>query len=131
MRRCGIERRFRLSPARATVLFHHGLPLLLAVGLAGCTAEPRQAAGLSRDTRSENYCAQLAGTGTGRYDQVLLLDCRREEYTAAARVRGMLMPKDVDAGCAATASMGDPVRFFSWSRFALCAERLAPPPDEP
>ncbi|QEX17255.1 hypothetical protein FRZ44_25510 [Hypericibacter terrae] len=105
--------------------------MLLAAGLAGCAAQPQQAAGLSRDTRSENYCVQFAGTGTGQYDQALLLDCRREEYTAAARVRGMQLPKDVDAGCAATASMGDPVRFFSWSRFALCAERLAPPPDEP
>ena len=124
----GFDRGFRLNPARIAVLFHHGLPLLLAAGLAGCAAEPKQAAGLSRDTRSENYCAQFAGTGTEQYDQGLLLDCRREEYTAAARVRGMNLPKDVDAGCAATASMGDPVRFFSWSRYALCAERLAPPP---
>jgi hypothetical protein len=122
---------FRLSPARATILFHHGLPLLLAAGVAACAAPPQEAAGLSRQTRSENYCVQLAGTGTGQYDQALLLDCRREEYTAAARVRGLQVPKDVDAGCAATASMGDPVRFFSWSRYVLCAERLAPPPAEP
>ncbi|MGH6880732.1 hypothetical protein [Hypericibacter sp.] len=131
MRRWRFDRDFRLSAARVTVLFRHGLPLLLAAGLIGCAAQPKQAAGLSRDTRSENYCVQLAGTGTGQYDQGLLLECRREEYTAAARMRGMQLPKDVDTGCAATASMGDPVRFFSWSRFALCADRLAPPPTEP
>jgi hypothetical protein len=46
-------------------------------------------------------------------------------------VRSWRVPKDVDAGCDATASMGDSVRFFSWSRYALCVERLAPPSDEP
>lgn len=108
-----------------------GLPLFLAAGVAGCATQPAQAPTLSRDTRSENYCVQLAGTGTAAYDQAVLLDCRREEYTAAARVRGRQLPAEVDAGCAATASMGDPVRFFSWSRYALCVERLAPPPPEP
>jgi len=110
---------------------HRGLPLFLAAGVAGCAAQPAQAPALSRETRSENYCVQLAGTGTASYDQAVLLDCRREEYTAAARVRGWQVPAQVDAGCAATASMGDPVRFFSWSRYALCVERLAPPPSEP
>jgi len=103
----------------------------LAAGVAGCAGESKQAPSLSRETRSENYCVQLAGTGTALYDQALLLDCRREEYTAAARVRGWRVPGEVDAGCAATASMGDPVRFFSWSRYALCVERIAPPPPEP
>jgi hypothetical protein len=41
------------------------------------------------------------------------------------------VPAQADAGCAATASMGDPVRFFSWTRYALCVERLAPPLSEP
>ncbi|WP_151117422.1 hypothetical protein [Hypericibacter adhaerens] len=119
-----VERRVAISLQRC-------LPLLVAAGLAGCAGETKQAAGLSRETRSENYCARLAGTGTGYYDQSLLLECRREEYTAAARVRGRKVPGDVDAGCAATASMGDPLLLFSWSRYALCVERLAPPPAEP
>jgi hypothetical protein len=110
---------------------HRSLPLLLAAGVAGCATQPAQAPALSRETRSENYCVQLAGTGTASYDQAVLLDCRREEYTAAARVRGWQVPAQADAGCAATASMGDPVRFFSWTRYALCVERLAPPLSEP
>jgi hypothetical protein len=105
--------------------------LLLTAGLTACAAETKQAPALSREARSENYCVQFAGTGTAQYDQAALLDCRREEYTAAARVRRWQVPGDVDAGCAATASLGDPVRFFSWSRYALCVERLAPPPSEP
>jgi hypothetical protein len=83
---------------------------------------------LSRDARSANYCLQVAKAGTAEYDETLLLDCRREEYTAAARMRRWQVPADIDGGCAATASMGDPVRFFSWSRYALCVGRLAPPP---
>ncbi|MFZ5791932.1 MAG: hypothetical protein ACOY3L_14670 [Pseudomonadota bacterium] len=106
------------------------LPLLLAAGLAGC-AGPREMPQLSREARSQNYCAQFAGVGTALYDPNLLLACRREEYTAAARLRGFSVPRDVDVACEAAASLGDPVRFFSWSRYALCAERLAPPPEQP
>lgn len=86
---------------------------------------------LSREARSENYCAQFAGVGTVLYDPNLLLACRREEYTAAARLGRLSVPPGIDTTCAATASLGDPIRFFSWSRYALCVERLAPPSDQP
>jgi hypothetical protein len=99
--------------------------------LAGCAARSEPAPALSRDARSANYCLQLAGGGTAEYDEALLLDCRREEYTAAARMRGLQLPPNVDGGCDAAASMGDAIRFFSWSRYALCVGRLAPPPTVP
>lgn len=88
------------------------------VCLAGAT-EP------SRDARSAVYCSQRANVA-GFYDTEAALACRREEYTASARVRAMSIPPDIDAYCDSLAAEGDPIGAFSWRAYLDCVDGLAP-----
>lgn len=130
MRMCPLkDRPFCLTPMRGGIRPGQWIGLLSLVlattALAGCSSSPTPV-GVSREALSENYCLQAAHYGSAAYDPSLRLACRREEYTAAARARTLELPSAIDRTCAATAAHGAPDRFFSWTTYMLCVDRLAP-----
>jgi hypothetical protein len=103
----------------------------LALLLSACAAPPPPARSdaLSRDARSQNYCARIGGVGTEYYDPGKLLICRREEYTAsAALVSTAPVPRDIDARCDGEASFGNAPLYFSWVAYFDCVNESAPMP---
>lgn len=80
---------------------------------------------VSRDARSAAYCSLRANMG-GFYDTEAALDCRREEYTAAARTRGLDIPAELDEYCESLASEGDPIGPFSWRAYVDCLDGVLP-----
>lgn len=87
-----------------------------------------ESAGLSRPTRSQNYCARIAGAGTAFYDGDRVLVCRREEYTAEAVARDLPpVPPAVDAECDGRASFGNALVYFSWVAYVDCVGELTTP----
>lgn len=101
--------------------------LLLAA--CGTPPPPAQSDSLSRDARSQNYCARIGGVATEFYDPDKLLACRREEYGAGAAVRSWgAVPPDIDARCDGEASFGNAPAYFSWVAYLGCVNELAPLP---
>lgn len=98
-----------------------GAALMQAVGLSAswAAAEP------SRDVRSAAYCSKRANL-PGFYDTEAAIACRREEYSAAARVRSLEVPPDIDEYCESLAAEGDPVGPFSWAAYLACVDLLLP-----
>lgn len=96
------------------------MPVLL---VAACgSPPPPQSDSLSRDARSQNYCAHIGGVGTAFFDAEKLLACRREEYTAGAAARDLPpLPPDTDARCDAEAGFGNAPIYFSWVAYLDCA----------
>lgn len=105
--------------------------MVQALLLAACSAPPppAQSESLSRDARSQNYCARIGGVETEFYDPDKLLACRREEYSAGAAARSMgPVPAEIDARCDAEASFGNAPTYFSWVAYLACVNELAPLP---
>ena len=112
-------------------MVHQGIALAalvvsgsLAAGVLG-RAESWAATGPSRDTRSAAYCSGLANIA-GFYDTEAALACRREEYTAAARVRSLAVPREIDEYCESLAGEGEAIGPFSWRAYLDCVDSLAP-----
>lgn len=111
----------RFSVPRFSAAGALSIGLLLAGGgeaHAGAT-EP------SRDLRSASYCS-LQANAAGFYDTEAAIACRREEYTAAARAREVVVPPDIDAYCDSLAAEGDPIGPFSWRAYLDCVDSLQP-----
>lgn len=100
------------------------LPAALAVLLAPAAVAPASSQVPSRDARSAAYCSQRANLA-GFYDTEAAIACRREEYTAAARTRSLVIPPEIDAYCESLAGEGDPIGPFSWRAFLDCVDGLA------
>jgi len=97
--------------------------LLLALGGCAPSSNPpdEETAGLSRSTRSQNYCARIGGAGTAFYDSERMLACRRSEYTAEAFARDLPpVPPAADAECDSRASFGNALAYFSWVAYVDC-----------
>ncbi len=75
--------------------------------------------------RSAAYCSRRANA-PGFYDTEAALACRREEYSAAARVRAVEVPLEIDEYCESLAAEGDPVGPFSWAAYMDCVDQLLP-----
>ncbi len=104
--------------------------LLLALGACAPSSNPPdgEATGLSRSTRSQNYCARIGGAGTGFYDSDRMLACRRSEYTAEAFARGLPpVPPAADAECDGRASFGNALAYFSWVAYVDCVSDVTAP----
>lgn len=104
------------------------MPALL---LAACGSQtpPPQSDSLSRDARSQNYCAHIGGVATGFYDAEKLLACRREEYTAGAAARDLPpVSPEIDARCDGEASFGNAPMYFSWVAYLDCVNASEPLP---
>ena len=105
--------------------------MVQALLLAACSAPPppAQSGSLSRDARSQNYCARIGGVATEFYDPDKLLACRREEYSASAAARSLpSVPPDIDTRCDGEASFGNAPAYFSWVAYLACVNELAPIP---
>ncbi len=100
------------------------LPAALAALLVPAGASPAWPQEPSRDARSAAYCSQRANLA-GFYDTEAAIACRREEYTAAARARSLVIPPEIDAYCDSLAGEGDPIGPFSWRAFLDCVDGLA------
>jgi hypothetical protein len=79
----------------------------------------------SRDARSAAYCSQRANLA-GFYDTEAAIACRREEYSAAARARSLVIAPEIDAYCESLAAEGNPIGAFSWRAYLDCVDGLAP-----
>jgi hypothetical protein len=104
-----------------------GVALLMAVGLlAACSAtpppvRPTPAIFASRDARSQEYCA-LRAKARGYMDTDAAVNCRREEYSAEARARSIVINGDVDRSCEEIATYGGPSGPFSWGAYMDCID---------
>jgi len=93
----------------------------LVLAACGSTAPVTQSASLSRDARSQNYCARIGGVATDYYDPEKLLACRREEYSAGAAARDLPpVSPAIDARCDGEASFGNAPVYFSWVAYLVC-----------
>jgi hypothetical protein len=103
--------------------------MILAMAACAPPSTPPQSESLSRDARSQNYCAHIGGVGTVYYDAERLLACRREEYTAGAAARDLppLSP-EAEARCDSEASFGNAPMYFSWVAFFDCVNTAEPLP---
>lgn len=101
--------------------------LLMAAGLlAACSAtpppvRPTPAIFASRDARSQEYCA-LRAKARGYMDTDAAVNCRREEYSAEARARSIVINGDVDRSCEEIATYGGPSGPFSWGAYMDCID---------
>lgn len=114
--------------APAAGRFRPGLLVLILVMPAACgdaerAMDPEPA--LSRDARSEAFCARLASDG-GAYDVDRALICRREEGTAAARAGLLEIPPALDDECGAMAAGGPQLSDFSWLAYMECVGSRLP-----
>jgi len=106
-----------------------GLTLLVIAGLlAGCfapppppPARPTPAVFASRDARSQEYCA-LRAKARGYMDTDAAVNCRREEYTAEARARSIVINGEVDRSCEEIATYGGTNGPFSWGAYMDCID---------
>lgn len=118
-----IERMWR-RPLRSWL---GGLALLFTVGvLAGCStppppARPTPAIFASRDARSQEYCA-LRAKARGYMDTDAAVNCRREEYSAEARARSIVINGEVDRSCEEVATYGGANGPFSWGAYMDCID---------
>jgi hypothetical protein len=103
------------------------ISLVLAVSLAGCAAplpppaRPTPAVFASRDARSQEFCA-LRAKARGYTDMDAAVSCRREEYSAEARARSIVINGDIDRSCEDFATYGGPGGPFSWSVYMDCID---------
>ena len=102
--------------------------LLAASALAGCAASsslpptrPTPAAFASRDARSQEFCA-LRAKARGYTDVNAAVSCRRQEYSAEARARSIVINGEVDRSCEDVATYGGPGGPFSWSVYMDCID---------
>lgn len=108
-----------------------GAIMVPAIVLAACGSAPpaAQSESLSRDARSQNYCARIGGVATDYYDSEKLLACRREEYSAGAAARELPpVPPATDALCDGEASFGNAPLYFSWVAYLACVNAAEPLP---
>ncbi len=104
-----------------------GLTLLMAGALlAGCAAapppaRPTPAIFASRDARSQEYCA-LRAKARGYMDTDAAVNCRREEYSAEARARSIVINGEVDRSCEEIATYGGTNGPFSWGAYMDCID---------
>ncbi len=104
-----------------------GFSLLMAAGLlAACAAtpppvRPTPAIFASRDARSQEYCA-LRAKARGYLDTDAAVNCRREEYSAEARARSIVINGEVDRSCEEIATYGGPNGPFSWGAYMDCID---------
>ena len=112
------------TPANPGIAF---LVLVLTVSLAGCAtpvpppSRPTPAAFASRDARSQEFCA-LRAKARGYNDMDAAVNCRREEYSAEARARSIVINGDIDRSCEDIATYGGPGGPFSWSVYMDCID---------
>ena len=108
-------------------MVHQGIALaaLVVTGSLAVGSPGWAATGPSRDTRSAAYCSHLANIA-GFYDTEAALACRREEYTAAARARSLVVPREIDEYCESLAGEGEAIGPFSWRAYLDCVDSLAP-----
>jgi hypothetical protein len=103
------------------------LSLALSIVLAGCAApipppsRPTPAVFASRDARSQEFCA-LRAKARGYTDMDAAVSCRREEYSAEARARSIIINGDIDRSCEDIATYGGPGGPFSWSVYMDCID---------
>lgn len=103
-----------------------GFALMVVGSLTGCAttlppARPTPAAFASRDARSQEYCA-LRAKARGYMDTDAAVNCRREEYTAEARARSIVINGEVDRSCEEIATYGGPNGPFSWGAYMDCID---------
>ena len=103
------------------------LSLILVIAVSGCATplppptRPTPAAFASRDARSQEFCA-LRAKARGYADMDAAVSCRREEYSAEARARSIVINGDVDRSCEDIATYGGPGGPFSWSVYMDCID---------
>ncbi len=103
------------------------LTLAIIASLAGCAAplpppsRPTPAVFASRDARSQEFCA-LRAKARGYTDIDAAVSCRREEYSAEARARSIVINGDIDRSCEDIATYGGPGGPFSWSVYMDCID---------